>query len=61
MNFDRYKIQCPNCGLNMKQGGAHIGGGNVTEWRSCECGIHMCIFTLKEHEEAILRRQKDTD
>lgn len=54
-------ITCLNCGKPMKQGSTNLGI-DMIQFRYCECGLKMFLFTeAKGFEYSLTREPKSED
>ena len=50
---------CLNCGKPMKQGGTEIGPYGISQFRHCDCGLNIFLFTeVKGFEYSLVREPK---
>ena len=54
------KLFCLNCGKIMQQGGTEVGPYGITQFRHCECGLRVFLFTEVKGYEYALQRKKVT-
>ena len=63
------KMECPNCGHNMKSGGCQIGGPITTYNRICDCGMSiMCVpmtdkysYTIRLHNIELDEKRRQAE
>lgn len=52
------ELICLNCGKVMQQGGTSIDHYGMSQFRFCECGLKVFLFTSSEDVECYLATKR---